>query len=299
MSGEVRNSAICLSVKGRIPRRKNERTDSSFSFSIGPAKPSVHRQVRRLRHIWIAFDQRRPDLLPYRRCAPAVLVANMRPKNVRTGTKRPPRSFRKGGGKLCVATRRRVSTFQAKDVSKLGIANADSFLQHRRKHRLKIAGRATDNLKHLRRRSLLFERFCKLPRTLLFPLEQPHILDGDNRLVGEGRDQLDLFVVNNRASERVSTSTPIGRPSRRSGMPSPFGSCQSFGHQEGHIQDRRACQRSERAVLPARFVQQLTHGRRKRQGKIGLPEFRGLPWKIHSKLPNGKPRLHGGTATIV
>ena len=46
-------------------------------------------------------------------------------------------------------------TVPALDISKLGVADADCVLQHSCKHRLKIAGRAADNLKHLRRSSLL------------------------------------------------------------------------------------------------------------------------------------------------
>ena len=43
------------------------------------------------------------------------------------------------------------------DISKLGVADADGFLQHGCKHRLKIAGRAADDLEHLRRRCLLLQ----------------------------------------------------------------------------------------------------------------------------------------------
>ena len=39
----------------------------------------------------------------------------------------------------------------AKDIAKLGVADACGILQHSCKHRLKIAGRAADDLKHLRR----------------------------------------------------------------------------------------------------------------------------------------------------
>ena len=43
----------------------------------------------------------------------------------------------------------------AVDISKRGVADADGILQHGCKHRFKIAGRAADDLKHLRRRRLL------------------------------------------------------------------------------------------------------------------------------------------------
>ena len=43
----------------------------------------------------------------------------------------------------------------AVDIAELGVADADCVLQHAGKYWLKIAGRAADNLKHLRRGSLL------------------------------------------------------------------------------------------------------------------------------------------------
>ena len=45
------------------------------------------------------------------------------------------------------------------DISKFGVADANGILQHGCKHRLKIAGRAADDLKHLRRGRLLLQRF--------------------------------------------------------------------------------------------------------------------------------------------
>ena len=48
---------------------------------------------------------------------------------------------------------------QAIDAAKLGVANAHRLLQHGRKHWLKIARRTADDLKHLRRRRLLLQRF--------------------------------------------------------------------------------------------------------------------------------------------
>src|SRR6516164_3467342 len=80
------------------------------------------------------------------------------------------------------------------DISKFSFANAYGFLQHGFKHRLKIAGRATDNLQHLRCGSLLLQRFSKLTRAFLLRLKQSGVLDGDYRLVSECLDQLDLLL---------------------------------------------------------------------------------------------------------
>ena len=46
--------------------------------------------------------------------------------------------------------------------------------------------------KNLTRRSLLLQRLGDLAIALFQFLEQPHVLDGDDRLVGEGFEQLDL-----------------------------------------------------------------------------------------------------------
>ena len=52
-------------------------------------------------------------------------------------------------------------------------------------HRLDVRRRAGDHTQDLTRRRLLLQRFLEF-------LEQPHILDGDHRLVGEGFKKLDL-----------------------------------------------------------------------------------------------------------
>ena len=96
------------------------------------------------------------------------------------------------------ATRRRPSD---KILPNVGVADAHRVLQHRRKHWLKIAGRAADNLEHLRRSRLLLQRFREVSGALAEVVgaltqfvEQPRVLDGDDGLGGEVRDQLDLLV---------------------------------------------------------------------------------------------------------
>ena len=56
---------------------------------------------------------------------------------------------------------------------------------YRIQYRLNIRRRAGDDAQNFARRSLLLQRFLEF-------LEQPHVLDGDHRLVGEGFEQLDL-----------------------------------------------------------------------------------------------------------
>ena len=62
-----------------------------------------------------------------------------------------------GEGGRCITHRSETQgvAFTAVDGAKLGVAETDCVLQHGRKHRLKIAGGATDNLEHLRRCRLL------------------------------------------------------------------------------------------------------------------------------------------------
>ena len=49
-------------------------------------------------------------------------------------------------------------------------------------------------LKHLGGRRLLLQRLGEFARARLHLVEQPHVLDRDHRLVGEGLDQFDLLV---------------------------------------------------------------------------------------------------------
>ena len=79
-------------------------------------------------------------------------------------------------------------------IAELGLADARRVLQHGLEHRLQLAGRAADDLQHLRGRRLLLQRLGELARARLHLFKQPRILDGDHRLVGEGGDQLDLLV---------------------------------------------------------------------------------------------------------
>ena len=63
----------------------------------------------------------------------------------------------------------------------------DCAFQHRVKYGLKIAGRTTNNLEHIGGCGLLLQRLAQL-------VEQARVLDGDDGLGGEARQQLDLPI---------------------------------------------------------------------------------------------------------
>ena len=78
-------------------------------------------------------------------------------------------------------------------VAELGLADSYRVCQYRLEHGHQVAGRAGDDLEHLGGRGLLLERLGQLAGARLHLVEQPHVLDRDHRLVGEGGDQLDLL----------------------------------------------------------------------------------------------------------
>ena len=65
------------------------------------------------------------------------------------------------------------------------ITEPRSVFRNHIQHRLNIRRRAGDDAQDLTRRRLLLQRLFEL-------IEKPHVLDGNDRLVGEGLQQLDL-----------------------------------------------------------------------------------------------------------
>src|SRR5262245_4362834 len=82
----------------------------------------------------------------------------------------------------------------AENHAVLGTANAHGILQQRLKDALEVEHGSADGLEHLGRGSLLPQRFAQLLRARLHLVEQAHVLDRDQRLVGESGDELDLPV---------------------------------------------------------------------------------------------------------
>src|SRR5215472_15784369 len=73
-------------------------------------------------------------------------------------------------------------------------AKAGRICQHTFKYRRKFTWRTRYDAQHLRRRRLLLQRFGELGRALAQFVEQPRVLDGDDRLSGEVLHQRDLFI---------------------------------------------------------------------------------------------------------
>ena len=67
------------------------------------------------------------------------------------------------------------------------LAQASHRLDKSVKYRLQVERRAADHFEHVGSSSLLLERLAQL-------VQQPGVLDGDDGLVGEGSDELDLLV---------------------------------------------------------------------------------------------------------
>ena len=76
----------------------------------------------------------------------------------------------------------------------LRLADARRVIQHRLEHWFQCSRRPADDTQDLGGGRLVLQRFGELPRPRLHLLEQPRVLDGDHRLVGEGGDKFYLLV---------------------------------------------------------------------------------------------------------
>ncbi len=97
------------------------------------------------------------------------------------------RRVKHGDGPKCVVVTK-------KHIAEIRSADTGCVLQHGLENRLKIAGRAADDLEHVGGGGLLLQRFRKIVGALAQFVEQPRVLDGDDGLLGKVGDQLDLLV---------------------------------------------------------------------------------------------------------
>src|SRR5215468_7959977 len=80
-----------------------------------------------------------------------------------------------------------------KDEAEHGLAQPRGTLNNRIEHWLGICRRPGDDVKHLARRGLMFQRLGELALLCLHLVEQPDVLDRDHRLISKGGDQFYLL----------------------------------------------------------------------------------------------------------
>src|SRR4030095_14807711 len=80
-----------------------------------------------------------------------------------------------------------LSTLVEPEVSQLRFAERGRTLENRFEHGSDVRRRTRDNAQNLAGRRLLLQRLLRL-------IEQPHVLDGDDGLVGEGLEQIELLL---------------------------------------------------------------------------------------------------------
>ena len=90
-------------------------------------------------------------------------------------------------------------------------ANPRGALDDGVEHRLHVRRRAADDAEHLGRCRLMLQRLAQFRVALLDFLEQAHVLDGDDRLVGEGFEQLDLLVGERPDLQSANDESPRSR----------------------------------------------------------------------------------------
>ena len=102
----------------------------------------------------------------------------------------------------------------------MAFAKRAADLEERIEHSLQIESRAADNLEHVGSGGLLLQGLAQLTGALLLCLEQPHVLNGDHRLVCEAFHQFDLFVSELLNFGLQNGMTPRRVPSRSIGTAS-------------------------------------------------------------------------------
>ena len=96
--------------------------------------------------------------------------------------------------------RAKVVPLSQKKIADLGLADASRILQHCVEHWLQFAGRRAYDAQHFRSRRLLLQRLCEVTCALAQFVEQPRVLDGDDRLGGEILHQPICLSVKGRTS---------------------------------------------------------------------------------------------------
>ncbi len=153
-----------------------------------------------------------------------------------------------------------VLTIIRPQTTECGLAKTDGLVEHRIEHRREVAGRAVDDLQHLGGRGLLLQGLARLG-------EQPDVLNRNNRLVGEGLEQVDLRLRKRhdlapRYGDRADRIAVLQDRHRQHGMhPSLADGRQRVFGVRGCIGDMRDLPRQDRAcrrALPAGRDREVT-----------------------------------------
>ena len=132
----------------------------------------------------LSLETHRLALLPGRECESFCRSITARPGMSRGRLACRPHP-RRVGSRPVVRHRSKSVAIDATNHRIVRIAQPSRILGNHIQHRLNVRRRAGDDTQNFARRSLLLQRLLEF-------LEQPDVLDGDHRLVGEGFEQLDL-----------------------------------------------------------------------------------------------------------
>src|SRR5207237_3374933 len=80
------------------------------------------------------------------------------------------------------------------DHGLIGNAQPSRSLDYRVEHRLQVESRAADDLQHITRRGLIFERLLEIARALTQFIQEPRVFHCDDRLGCEVLQERDLLV---------------------------------------------------------------------------------------------------------
>ena len=119
-------------------------------------------------------------------------------------------------------------------------------------HGLQIERRAADDLQHVGGRGLLLQRLGEIARARLHLVEQPHVLDRDHGLVGEGLRA---------ARSGVAVNGP-GSPARHDERADRFAVAQQR-HDRAWCERRRRCELARSVIGVARARRECARRRRR------------------------------------
>ena len=195
-SAKVRSSAISASVKGRPRTRRTLMRPDAPAFpqqrhdgeaSGTPSATAVARPARRPGRLGISYvsDLSSPD------GALAAFSSSRERGQVVANPARHRPAFPEAGARL---HRRESPSTSGRRGPSAPPSSFEALFTIASKHRLGIRRRTADHPQDLPRRRLLLQRLGQLAVPRLELLEEPHVLDRDHRLVGEGLEELDLLA---------------------------------------------------------------------------------------------------------